>query len=215
MVDCDFCLRLTPGYQPTSPYDFAVVGVSESFQVVAALGAIAPGHVLIVSNEHVPSMASLSPKCRSELLELTKSWRERLGAHFGNEIVVFEHGSLSDESTGGACIVHAHWQLVPLPRGVAVPPKGFTRYTDLSVIDRLSGKDYQLLENGSGVYVSPDSRTERGHQFWRRTLLAAVDRPAEWDYLAYPNIPAMDATLDVFVSAAPPGLSMSGEGTNQ
>lgn len=194
-MDCDFCIRMDPSHSPSSWYDFAELESSRNFRVVVAMGSIAPGHLLLVANEHTPSMASVPTAHQAELRDLTKTWAARLRARFGGEVVVFEHGSVGIDATSGACIIHAHWQIVPMPAGRAAPPEDFVPIRWNVHVSDLANREYLLMEHEAGSYVSPPGWAAAQPQFWRRRLLRVVGRPDEWDYLAYPNLRDMAITL--------------------
>ena len=113
-LSCEFCLRLGRS-NPNRPwFDFFELGGSESFVVVAALGALTPGHIMIVSRRHVERLADLALAELIEVDDVAGEWLSKLVDNWGCSVFFFEHGGRS-ETGERACIAHAHLQMLPLP----------------------------------------------------------------------------------------------------
>jgi len=86
--------------------------------VVPARGWLMPGHLLIVSKEHVPSFGACSQEVLAEAEELIDRIGRRLHAEFGRA-TFFENGARSPASSGGSSMLHAHIHVAPAPTAFA------------------------------------------------------------------------------------------------
>ncbi len=189
---CDFCVRLAVGRLQRPWYDFHLLGGSRNFVVVAALGALAPGHIMIVSRVHIERMADLEACALAELEKLASDWLDRLSRHWSDPVFMFEHGGRSSTSSG-SCIAHAHMQLVPLssPPQLSWPNSVFVQsIRDLGVFN---SQDYLLVVTNDSVEVR-SGFTERG-QYMRRVIAASRKEAYRWDYLMYPNLDRVRETI--------------------
>jgi diadenosine tetraphosphate (Ap4A) HIT family hydrolase len=82
------------------------------FVVVAALGQIVPGWLLIIPRFHYPSIGHLPTNLQDRLSRIAKRIDLVLQELYG-EPISFEHGSVSQEGTVGTCIEHAHLHVIP------------------------------------------------------------------------------------------------------
>ena len=87
------------------------------FRILSDNSPLTPGHVLVVPEEHVTSMAQLSPDrlaSASRLVDrLMGAWREE----FADPPLLFEHGTgrppASPAHGASCCLDHAHLHLLP------------------------------------------------------------------------------------------------------
>ena len=193
--NCEFCLRLNHKQESRPWYDFCTLGRSANFCTIVALGALAPGHVMIVSNRHVERMADLDSASIRELNETVNCWTRLMSRIWSLPCFWFEHGGRSLGNSVGSCVPHAHFQILPLAIDPMSDYIGFHRLS--SLIEALSytrRSGYLLFRWREDLFVSTE-RTERG-QFFRRHIANALDRPDEWDYLMFPNYEAMRETRE-------------------
>jgi len=87
---------------------------SDNFYVVPAKGALVEGYVMIVPKGHYLSFAALSPELLMEAREVLKDIKSIFGTIFGDQFVVFEHGTGAQGSKHEKSIVHAHLHVVPI-----------------------------------------------------------------------------------------------------
>lgn len=84
--------------------------------VMIPIGPYCPGHLLIASRRHEWSFGHFHEDIIPELLNLIDDVSHFLKKHLDKErIVVFEHGPLSSHERGGACLNHAHFNILPIP----------------------------------------------------------------------------------------------------
>lgn len=185
-MDCDFCPRLN-GEMPERPwYDFSVVGKRDEFYTVLALGALTPGHVMLVTRSHVECMAQLSGDNLINLTSAVDYWTHAISEVWERPCFVFEHGGPSYSCASGACITHAHLQLLPLSVNPIRDEARFESFASLPealMYARQSG--YLLYAWDGWFHVMRDGHVPG--QFFRRRIAGVLGQPDEWDYLAYPN----------------------------
>ncbi|MEU7859073.1 HIT family protein [Nonomuraea sp. NPDC049141] len=117
-LECPFCVLIAEGRSPVWNHLFhaengdEVIFQTESFLVVLDTAPLAEGHLLIITDRHMPSLAGLSKTERDELHAVKRDAESKLREVYG-PITYFEHGAESFTRHAGACIDHAHLHLVP------------------------------------------------------------------------------------------------------
>ena len=191
---CDFCLRLN-GLMPERPwFDFAEVDSSASFVTVVALGALTPGHILVVSRRHVERIADLNVDELIELEDVLIRWRFELAKRWIKPRLVFEHGGRSSTLLAG-CVAHSHVQVLPLDVNPVSSLNGFAQISSIAELRSFRQLDYMMVWDQRGIFVSKLQRPQAG-QFFRRRISEMLGRADSWDYLAFPNLEVMKLTLD-------------------
>jgi diadenosine tetraphosphate (Ap4A) HIT family hydrolase len=154
-----------------------VVYSSERFSVIPSLGALAPGHVLVVPNEHALRMADV-PK-REEYLHFQNQVVRRLERLFEAPVHRFEHGSDAAGVHTPCTVSHAHLHLLPAA---------------VDIRDRLEQdydwKPYRPDDVADGQYLmyqSPDGRVQvaEAAEFpsqYLRQVFAEVLGIEEWNW---------------------------------
>lgn len=190
-LECPFCVLMIDGRSPVwghlfnTDNDTEVIFQGESFSVVLDTAPLAEGHLLIIPDRHVPSLAGLLKSERSELYEV-KQYAESMLEDVYGSIIYFEHGAETFARHAGACIDHAHLHLVPgdidiLPNVARDYPdiRSFTSYKD--ALDDLAGRAYLMFGRATGpVYGThaPVCVT----QYLRRTVAQASRSEAMWNW---------------------------------
>ncbi len=105
---CVFCEALTN--RKSALENTELLG-SQHFVVIPALGPLTVGHAMIVSRKHYPSLASLGATGLSEYQDLVNQLRRSAPSLLGSSLEA-EHGG-THLDPAGACIAHAHINLVP------------------------------------------------------------------------------------------------------
>ncbi|MFI1399523.1 TIR domain-containing protein [Streptomyces sp. NPDC020681] len=96
-----------------------VLARAAGFVAVADVAPLTGGHVLIVPQEHVLSMADLQRAALADLEMLRRRVTGIIRESYASDVVAFEHG-LCDPSLSSACgIDHAHLHVMPLDAPVA------------------------------------------------------------------------------------------------
>lgn len=208
--ECEFCMKIADPASRSSRYDFHVIWSDDNFHVVVALGALTGGHLLLVSNSHRLAMSELSEKEWDALGPVLRHWTSRLEQSWGQEPLSFEHGP-SANSSSGACVYHAHLQLLPLA-GVGngdLVVKGMTRIPSMRQLRNCYPAGGYLMVSVAGITWAMSDK-EVVSQFFRRRICALQGHPDGWDYLAYPNLVAMDETISLLTGWAMGSTSFSG-----
>ncbi|MFI7148039.1 HIT family protein [Nonomuraea sp. NPDC050022] len=190
-LDCPFCVLSAEGRSPVWEHLFhaengdEVIFRSESFSVVLDTAPLAEGHLLIVTDRHMPSLAGLSQAERDELQVVKRDAESKLRDVYG-PITYFEHGAESFARHAGACIDHAHLHLVP--GGVDIFPlvahdypnvESFTSYED--ALESLAGRAYLMFGRDAGPAYgahAPACVT----QYLRRLVSQVAGSKAVWNW---------------------------------
>lgn len=194
-AECDFCLRLAEDMRDRPWYDFYVIDRSDWFTIIVALGALVPGHLIIVSNQHVERMADLPQWRILDLEALLLRWARTLTEQWGSPCFIFEHGGRTSAAGKGGCISHAHVQILPLSSHSIGDIGPYREETKLnSALEGVDSHDYLVISRNDHWHVT----TEYGisGQFLRRQISAALGFPAEWDYLVFPRLEVMRETIN-------------------
>jgi SAM-dependent methyltransferase/diadenosine tetraphosphate (Ap4A) HIT family hydrolase len=159
--------------------------------VVAGLGALTLGYSLVVPHRHAASLGELSPGALSCVFDIAWKIAGRVQRKLGHEAVLVEHGSSGIASRpGGACIVHAHLHIFPLPRtacAASFRPPGSEPMSALTELNELArqGKNYYFCAaTRNEGFVLPDPQLPS--QFARRQWARSLDLADYWDWAAFP-----------------------------
>jgi diadenosine tetraphosphate (Ap4A) HIT family hydrolase len=175
------------------------------FIVIASLGQITEGYLLILTKRHYPSMAHLPARYFPELEALQKQIRRALSDRY-QPPVTFEHGpmpshtiSASPAEGGGACVDHAHFHMVPTDVEIHTPLK--REYPCRQIKDYAELKEqadrnapYFLVETREGdrlVFDAPNAPS----QYLRRLLAAGLGVPQRWNWRSFPESDRVVSTV--------------------
>lgn len=170
-----------------------------------AVGAVLPGHVLVVPAAHTTSVHSLPVQHRQAFLdvlsEVILKTREKHGA-----VTIFEHSapSATQPSPRAACTEHAHVQVVPGEYLLHDQLAGAIEYSSLeSFILGSRPFDGYLMVAESGetvVRVSPDTGVS---QCLRRKIFEQLGKPDSWDYTVFPRFDLVALTINEWSTSRP------------
>jgi diadenosine tetraphosphate (Ap4A) HIT family hydrolase/SAM-dependent methyltransferase len=159
--------------------------------VLAGLGALIPGYVLMIPRRHIRSLGELTLPELQHVLDAAWTMVKRLTRIFGGSVVLVEHGSSGvPRGPSGACIEHAHMHLFPVDSGSdtnLLRLHGSQRIRDLSELCALAqeGRNYYFSATASDeYYLSADP--DLGSQYARRVWATTVSKPDEWDWGLFP-----------------------------
>ncbi|MEV6556471.1 hypothetical protein AB0M22_12200 [Nocardia sp. NPDC051756] len=154
---------------------------------IPALGALAPGHLLVVPERHWFSTSSISVSATA-FAAFVLEVLGRVESYYG-PATIFEHGACALQIRRSACVTHAHLQILPGKYALhtvadTVPRCSFSSIADFigSGVEQRGYLMYQ--EPGDSVSYIPDPAVS---QLVRRHVAAQVGRPTEWDYLVFQN----------------------------
>jgi diadenosine tetraphosphate (Ap4A) HIT family hydrolase len=191
-TDCLFCvefdnIEISPFRRlfPREVLADRIIKSTQNFVALAGLGALRPGYVLILPKKHMLSFAFLDQEVANEAEMLKADLIQQITFHF-SDLIVFEHGPVSDESPAGGCISHAHLHLFPTAIDLFPRLSDEFQYTTIKHTRELAYFReahmpyiyYQKAQNGFAFAVNHPLPS----QYMRRILWEAEGRPDEWDW---------------------------------
>jgi len=200
---CDFCDELAGGSGNAFALTYGHVISSRhmiaggSFCVLPSLGQIVEGHLLLVPQAHLASMAELADGEMGALEVLCKQIRSVLVDMYG-QCVFFEHG-VRHAGSGGCGIDHAHLHAVPVAGNgiLAVLMHNFagSRIDHFADIRRTIGPafSYLFFEDSSGeryVFAAPSIPS----QYLRKLVCESLGK-SDWDWRKSGYEPELVSTL--------------------
>ena len=195
--ECFMC-DIAAGRDTGEWYDRALMATDEAV-VMPALGAIVPGHVLVVPRRHVRSVQLLDEASRTDFIHLLRDASTRIERAVGQEVTVFEHGaSVAGSGPRSACSEHAHLQVLPGAFDQGAKLQGSVCYS--SVAEFCSAEPpfdpyLMIREPGKQTLVARDMGIS---QYFRREILTGAGEPDNWDYWLFPREENMRATFAMF-----------------
>lgn len=209
-LSCGICSGLHGQLIGTAlkPWDHVLLR-SDSFVAVPSRGSIVPGWVLVVSSDHLLSMGAVEQGRRQELAEFVSEVRAMVESAFGPS-VVFEHGPASPKLRVGCGVDHAHLHVVPTDIDLlAGIPAVFPSQIAWREISGLSATAELYRRNESYLYVEPHlggcwlgTHSHLPSQLFRKVIANAVGSPERFDWVAYPEVENVLATINAFGVAA-------------
>jgi hypothetical protein len=173
--------------------------------MIAGLGGLEPGYVLIASSSH---QRSLRAAARVQGLDFVRFIGKALAylEHRLGPLTFWEHGAPHDQlRRSSACIEHAHLHAVPGSLALPEPMEcsSFSNVEAALKADRPDVDGYLLLGwSARHVLVGADPRVS---QYYRREWARLVGRDDEWDYLVAEN-PRITATTMRLLAPGNDGL---------
>ncbi len=174
-----------------------VVYEDEHFVVMPPLGEFMEGGLLLLSREHLPSLAHLAAAQFDRLERLLQAIQRALAKRWGAATVVFEHGPAADWSKGACCVDHAHLNIFPAP--VYVRPHLAGRMSlslgSLAGLAKLRRAEfgYLFVQENDGTRRAYDGR-DVPTQLVRRIITAQLGLPERWHWRDYPGRDELLAT---------------------
>jgi diadenosine tetraphosphate (Ap4A) HIT family hydrolase len=190
--NCPFCIEFEDieesefrGIFPREVLLDRFIKSTSNFVSLAALGAIRAGYLLILPKTHYKSFSFLSSEHANEE-HILKNFLVDVVEKLYSIPIVFEHGSMDDESLAGGCIDHAHLHILPtnsdlfprLSKEFQYKPIG--HLAELSTL-RLQEQPYIYYERANQGYAFLVNH-DLPSQFMRRLLLEEEGNPDEWDW---------------------------------
>jgi SAM-dependent methyltransferase/diadenosine tetraphosphate (Ap4A) HIT family hydrolase len=201
---CDLCREiLLGGTAVTGFYIEATEGQPYSrlicrtsvVDVLAGLGSVTPGYVLLMPRRHVRSVGELTVAEMLHVFDVAWIMANRIKEAFGGTVVLVEHGSSGhNHAPSGACIDHAHIHLFPLdnrtdPTQFQIPDSRLIyNVTELSTLAHM-GRNYYYYcaldcsDRFKGyLAVEPRLKSQQARRIWAE----ALGRHDEWDWALFP-----------------------------
>lgn len=174
-----------------------IVYEDDHFVLVPPLGSFIEGGLLLLTREHIPSLAYLPPQLWPHLEQLLQSIQKALVARWGTSPLIFEHGSAMDRTKGHCCVDHAHLNIFPakVPVHPHLASRMHLKIGPLSELIRLQAAEfgYLFVQENDGiryVYDAQDAPT----QLVRRIISSQIGMPERWHWRDYPGCDELTAT---------------------
>ena len=201
MADCTFCTKFGAHGNPKEWFDKELRSFAD-FVVVAGVGALVPGYLLVISRAHFPSAAMLPQPSWDALPRLRREVIKACRKVFGIQPVIFEHGSSDVRHLAGGCINHMHLHILPIKFGIKEELSHYYDMLELNNIEdirRLRNKkaSYLYLQNQDGAQYLAEV-TDVPSQLIRRIVAKKLGRPYEWDYAGFPEYRFVAETINRF-----------------
>ena len=174
-----------------------IVYEDADFIVMPPLGEFIEGGLLVLTREHVLSMAHLRPGQFDRLERLVSAIGEVLLKRWGVAPLVFEHGPAPSAGKGVCCVDHAHLNVFPAK--VQVHPHLMGRSHEpvarLANLARLKDREYGYLfvQENDGIRHTYDGR-DVPTQLVRRIIATQLGMPERWHWREYPGCAELLAT---------------------
>jgi ATP adenylyltransferase len=160
----------------------------EHFVVMPPLGEFMEGGLLLLTRQHLLSLAHLPPAQFDHLERLLQAIQQALLKRWGVAPLVFEHGPAPDWSKGVCCVDHAHLNI--FPAAVKVHPHLAGRMnlslSSLSEMTKLRRAEYGYLfvQENDGARRAYDGR-DVPTQLVRRIITSQMGLAERWHWRDY------------------------------
>jgi len=202
---CRFCNlinnhNLKGGEQIHIPIYDQILYETANFFVIPALGSFVPGYIMIVSRNHIYSMAYLSNDEIEELLNLIALLRNTVKEKFSISPIIFEHGSaIGCFDKAANSVDHAHIHIVPIhiteETGVLRDASAF-EIPDLKTIVSFKGEPYFLYVNEKWQHHL-SHKTILPSQYMRKCIAKEIGCPLEWDWRQHEFLDNINTTVNL------------------
>ncbi len=195
--ECRLCRGIS---DPTPNFWDRVLFESRHFVVVASLGALVEGWLLIVPKEHVVSFGAISRDLEGELETLKADISAMVNLIFGGACI-FEHGPAGERRAVGCGVDHAHLHVVPIKFDLAAAVSRLQRdamswqradFAACRIAYQL-GNDYLYLEQPIGYGVLYSAGTI-GSQVFRKAIASELGFSEQFNWRNYPQFANVRAT---------------------
>ena len=193
---CSFCEELFDTESISSPIVkefFATFGrntrvlfSTEKFFVVPSLGAMIPGHILLLPKNHYYSVGEMPEQDLREFELLAQEIRHILSSVYGC-CSAFEHGCVEGAGKAGACVDHAHLHLLPIGKNLKSEIQAkFGRGIDIHSLSEL--RQFVQREIPYIYYEAPEGEARAydaflaPSQYFRQLVFAADPQVGNWDW---------------------------------
>lgn len=168
--------------------------------VLAGLGSLVQGYLLVVPRRHVDSVGELSLAEMDEVMRDCGEMSHRIVETFGGEVAMVEHGSSGETAGSGACITHAHVHLMPISGRSQIEEfmcPGMHPINDLEPLRQSAARSesYYLVGDGHSALFFTEG-PELPSQFARRQWARLLGREAEYDWAVVPELTNARLTVE-------------------
>lgn len=193
MKKCCFCFPLDDRNESL------LITQTKNFYVIASLGPMVEGYLLICSKKHYPSCRNLSQDLIPEFEEL-KQWTGDILKKVYGKCTFFEHGKIKTccKATDNAHCFHAHLHALPIDvdaKPILVQELGEAKKISTlgEVSDIFKERPYFYYETGEEKLIWP-APIEPRPQFFRWVLAKQLGVPKKADWQVNPDWEGAGAT---------------------
>lgn len=152
------------------------------FSVMLDVAPISEGHLLLLTNDHVPSFASLPSGAIARADALLRYAVDILEKVYNGPVLAFEHGSDGLGGKAGGCIDHAHIHVMPnvaLLTGLESWRLAFRALKNFGDVTQFAGAEYFMMRDSSAIScaIAPASLPT---QLARKLLASNHDAAPDW-----------------------------------
>lgn len=206
--DCEFCAQVHRKYTISN----RILYQSDRLTAWPSLGALTPGHILILPNQHYRGCLAMEEGHRREMMQLVDACARVLDGRYTG-LLVGEHGNQAAQGSGNGasefaptCVDHAHMHVIPVfadfhqalerYRSVLGQPDMKLTKEELQTRDLALG-EYQLLGDGDDHWVLWTRPHKAGSQFIRKVGAELLGKPREYNWREFPNYQTIAETRDL------------------
>lgn len=195
-LECVFCRELAGRRDTNFAHRYPecrsrIIAATHSLAAFPCIGQLAPGHFLVVTQQHHRTLAEAHeciPAVALEFLEIVNRVHELLDADSGAALV-FEHGAFEPRD-GGCGIYHAHMHVIPrvgfLNLRNAFVGFGLSDFSSISEALRAIAPDapYILFGSHEHRYAASGLQGALPSQYMRMVVARELGNSA-WDWREY------------------------------
>lgn len=200
MGPCKFCslANLVRRHERSPSLADQVLGETESFYVLPALGPLVLGHILIVSKDHLYGIRSTKSRVlQAEYEHLVRVLRQACKRRSA-PLMELEHGSNAG-GTQGPCIDHAHVHLLPSLTNDANVFEG--TFPVLTNSRPQKDEPYFWIRTNQNEHLYSADKARR--QEPRILLAKRLGLGDTWDWAVFPKYTLIQATIDFWGNHEP------------
>ncbi|MCK4600800.1 HIT domain-containing protein [Candidatus Bipolaricaulota bacterium] len=206
MPTCKFCKAFSAPCDSRSWFD-RELHVDGDLVVVASLGPIVPGHLLILPRQHYQAMALLPEDHWQQLERMKQGVIKACAGVYGIRPVLFEHGTVNVLKRAGSSIDHAHLHVVPAELDLLEHIRNHVEMRQLPefrALRRFGEEDasYLYFQDRHGFQYAGNA-SGLPSQFVRRLAAGWLGCQDEWDYTMFPKLDLVRDTIRHFTPWPP------------
>lgn len=209
--DCSICGEA----RGAGPGAFRRLWTGEATALLASVGALTVGHVLLCPFGHSRSWAARPLAELDDALKLASSFASVLTERLGEPVHIFEHGNATYGNRVACSVEHAHMHLVPArwdPSSwlAAIPESRWMdaswRAAELRALT--TDREYLLHrghDNSARIWVTEDQPIPA--QLMRRAFARAAGEEERWNWREEPAVDRVAATCELFTDLLLPATT--------
>lgn len=179
-----------------------IVRETENFIVIPSVGCLVVNYLLVIPKNHYTCFGQLNKMEYNELYALLEDLHSINQTIFKSKTIMFEHGSVTENSNSGNSVYHAHLHVLPfintLMDDILSDDLKVNQISDIHDLRATIEKTSSYL-----YYYDIDKKsydiTHAGivSQYFRRLISKHLNKPDEWNWRKYPFIENMSKTLSL------------------